>query len=173
MSREHESRSQVTQRIEDSALTRYKHKLDKRYPIRERDLEHPSRASLVGSVWMKFLLMLVITVFLAMHSMGLDGSTAMTGSLTPRMVLTDLCIGWAAYGLVSVFTYCYPRTKNPAVGIIMFVVMCAIIVASFFVWDAMAANGGLIAFPIVIIVLGVIPFCMDIWGLITYNRREA
>lgn len=172
MARDAENKSQVTQRIEDSALTRYKRRLDARYPIKERDLEHPSRAALVGSTWMKFLLMLVITVFLAMHSMGLDGSTPLAGSLTPRMILTDLCIGWAAYGLVSLFTYIYPRTKNPVAGIVLFAVMCAIIVASFFVWDAMAQAGGLVAFPIVIIVLGVIPFIMDIWGFINYTHSH-
>jgi len=173
MPREQEAKAQFANRVEDYAITRYKRRLDKRYPIRERDLAHPSRGSLVGCLWMKFALMLAITLILIMHSMGLDGSQPLADPFSTRMILTDLCVGWSAYALVSVFSYCYPRTKNPAVGIMLFVLMCVIIIASFFIWNAMAQAGGLLVIPIVLIVLGLIPFVMDIWGLITYRQKIA
>lgn len=171
MPKEQEAKAQFSNRVEDYAITRYKRRLDKRYPIRERDLAHPSRGSLVGCIWMKFAFMLVITAILIMHSMGLDGSQPLANPLSVRMILTDLCVGWSAYALVSVFSYCYLRTKNPGVGIVLFACMCVIIIASFFIWNAMAQAGGLLIFPIILIVIGLVPFVMDIWGLVTYRQK--
>lgn len=166
-----EQDSRFADRVEDIAITRYKRKLDRRYPIRERDLARPSRGSLVGSIWMKFAFMLVVTAILIMHSMGLDGSQPLPDPLSARMILTDLCVGWGIYALISVFTYCYLRTTNPAIGGVLFGILCAIIIASFFIWGAMAQAGGLLVVPIVLIVLGLIPFAMDIWGLVTYRQK--
>ena len=171
MAREQES--SFTERVEDSALTRYKRRLDTRYPIRERDLGRPSRGALVGTIWMKFAFVLVITAILVMHSLGLDGSTPLPNALSARMILTDLCVGWGAYALASVFTYCYLRTSNPAIGVLLFAVLCVLVIASFFIWGAMAQAGGLLVFPIVVIVICLIPFVMDIWGLITYKQKIA
>lgn len=86
--------STITNVIDNAAITRYKHKLDAKFPIKERDLQNPSYASLLGCVCTKFLLMLVIALFLLLHTMGFDGSTANPDALSTKMILMDLGVGW-------------------------------------------------------------------------------
>lgn len=162
----------VEERVEDSAATRYKHRLDARYPIRQRDLAHPSRASLTGSVWTKFLLFLMISGFLLMHSLGYDGSTPNPDALSFKMIISDLSIGASFFGLVSVFTYCYLRLKNQAVCVVLFIAMCAVMIIALLVWSYWASTGGRIVLPIILIIVCLIPFVMDIWGLITYGSKS-
>ncbi len=158
--------------IDNAAITRYKHKLDAKFPIKERDLENPSYASLLGCVCTKFLLMLVITLFLVMHTMGLDGSTPMPDALSARMLLMDFGVGWGAFGLASGFTYFYVRVKNPSIGFVLFACLVVLCIAAFFIWDAAVMFGWSIIVPIAVIVVCIIPFVMDIWGIVSYDRRQ-
>ena len=170
MEQDHNSTGTITEAIDNAAVTRYKHKLDTKFPIRERDLEHPSRASIVGSIWTKFALMLIVAVFLCMHTMGFDGSTPAPEPLSIKMILTDLCAGWGIYGLASVFTYFYPRMKNPAVAILMFLIFILLCAFAIFIWSKIAIIGGLIILPIIIIVICLVPFVMDMYGFLNYDK---
>ena len=163
----------VEERVEDSAVTKYKHRLDARHPVRERDLAHPSRASLTGSVWTKFLLFLMISGFLIMHSLGYDGSTPNPDALSFKMIVSDLSIGASFFGLVSVFTYCYLRLKNQAICVVLFIAMVVVMIIALLVWSHWAATGGRLIFPIILIIVCLIPFVMDIWGLITYGSNSG
>lgn len=165
--------SQLTQKVEDSSITKYKHRLDARHPVRMRDLAHPSRASLTGSVWTKFLLALMIAAFLFMHTLGLDGSTPKPDAASFKMIISDISIGACSFGLVSVFTYCYLRLKNQAICIVLFIAMCALMIIAILIWSHWAATGGRIIFPIILIIVCLVPFVMDIWGLITYGSKSG
>ncbi|MGI6216299.1 MAG: hypothetical protein ACOYIK_01675 [Coriobacteriales bacterium] len=169
---ENSKMSQVAEVVENAAITAYKHKLDAKMPIRERDLQHPSRASLVGCVWTKFMLGLIVTLFLIGHTMGLDGSTPMANPLSAKMLLTDICVGCGMFGLVSVFTYFYVRVKNQGVGILLFLALLALAAICFLIWEQFAEAGGLLVFPIIVIIVCLIPFVMDIWGLIKYDTLD-
>ena len=164
--------SQVADKVDNSAITQYKHKLDAKFPIRERDLEHPSYSSLLGCLCIKILLIIFITVLLIMHSLGMDGSVPIPNPLAPKMILTDLCIGFSAFGVVSVFTYFYVRIKNPAFAVLVFVAACAVVFIAFVVWNATAPTGGMLVLPIILIIVCLIPLVMDVWGLITYDRHN-
>ncbi len=164
--------STITNVIDNAAITRYKHKLDAKFPIKERDLQNPSYASLLGCVCTKFLLMLVVALYLLLHTMGFDGSTAMPDALSAKMILMDLGVGWGAFGLASGFTYFYVRVKNPTIGFILFAILIAMCIAEFFIWDIAIKLNLSMALPIIVIAICIIPFVMDIWGIITYDRRQ-
>lgn len=164
----------ITQKIDDSAITRYKRRLDKKYPIRARDLRFPGRSALLGCIWTKFALVLVITAFLIMHSMGLDDGIALEEPLAPWLIVSDIAVGFCVYALISLFTYCYLRIKNPAFAIILFVACCAVVLIAFLVWGEASTRGGFYpAFSITLIIICLVPFIMDIWGFITYDQKVA
>ncbi len=164
--------STLTNVIDNAAITRYKHKLDAKFPIKERDLQNPSYASLLGCVCTKFLLMLVIALFLALHTMGLDGSEPLPNALSVKMLLLDLGVGWGAFGLTSGFTYFYARVKNPSVGFVLFACLIALCIAEFFIWDLAVQFDWTVVLPIAVIVICIVPFVMDIWGLFTYDQKQ-
>ena len=159
----------VVQRVDNAAITRYKHKIDAKYPIRSRDLRYPSRASLLGCLCLKFVLVFVVAGFLVMRSLGLDGNPGYADPLALKLIFNDLAYGWCVYGLISLFTYLYLRIKNPAIAIVMFGVLVGITIVAFLVWGAVAPTGGTIVLPILLTIAGVIPFFMDIWGLLHYR----
>ncbi len=169
-----EKLGRITQRIDDTAITRYKHKLDKKYPIRERDLRFPGRASLLGCIWTKLAMILVITAYLIMHSAGLDDGQSLDDPLAPMLLVGDVAIGCCVYGIASVFTYFYIRIKNLAFAILLFLACCAAVVLAFLIWSVTAPSGGLN--PVlsgILIATGVIPLVADIWGFITYDQKVA
>lgn len=172
MESESNRKAAVSQAVENAAITRYKHRLDAKLPIRQRDLEHPSKGSLLGCLCTKLLLVILVTLFLVLQTMGYGGEPALANPLSLPMILTDLCVGWGMFGLASVFTYFYVRVKSPEVGIIMFVGLVVLCIAEFFIWGNLVQTGGMVLFPIIVIVVCLVPFVMDIWGLLTYNRKS-
>ncbi len=165
---------QISKRVDDSAITRYKKRLDAKHPIRERDLRFPGRATLLGCIWTKLAMILITVAFLIMHSVGLDGNNSIENPLATWLIVSDVAMGCTVYSVVSMFTYCYLRTKSPALGIILFVVACAIVVLGFVLWEAMSTSGG---FPriisIALIITSLLSFVTDIWGFITYNKKAS
>ncbi len=161
----------ISDKVDKTSITRYKRRLDAKYPIRERDLRFPGRSTLLGCIWTKFAIVLVTTAFLIMHSMGLDGYDAIEEPLATSMILTDLAVGWAIYAIVSVFTYFYIRIKNPIIAILLFGGCCVVTVAAFLIWAAIAPTGGFFVISILIILISLIPFLTDIWGLLTYDKK--
>lgn len=162
----------ITDVIDNAAITRYKHKLDAKFPIRERDLQNPSYSSLLGCFCTKFLMVLVFTLFLLLHTLGYDGSEPMENALSYKMILIDFAVGWGAYGLSSVFTYFYVRVKSTTVGFVLFAAFVALCLAEIGIWSLLASVGGAVVFPILVIAICMIPLVMDIWGLATYGKHS-
>lgn len=162
----------ITDVIDNSAITRYKHKLDAKFPIRERDLQNPSYSSLLGCLCTKILMVIVFSLFLLLHTLGYDGSEPMEDALSYKMILIDLAVGFGAYGLVSVFTYFYTRVKSTTVAFVLFGALVALIFAELAIWKLLADIGGAVAFPILVIIVCMIPFVMDVWGLATYGKHK-
>ena len=55
----------------------------------------------------------------------------------------------------------------------VFIAMVVVMIIALLVWSHWAATGGRLIFPIILIIVCLIPFVMDIWGLITYGSNSG
>ncbi|MCR5845253.1 MAG: hypothetical protein K6G78_01600 [bacterium] len=135
----------------------------------KRDLSKPSKSSVIGVMSIKGAIAVILAIFLVLYSLGLSGQEPLAGALSLKMILCDLAAGLTVACLLTAFTFAYVKAEQNIVGGMAFVVLVLLIIGVLAIWNAVAANGGSIAFIVVGIVLGLLSLGYDLY---TFPRRK-